>query len=158
MSDNAFLQTLEAIAELAQAHPDYQFEYIQPYIDQLRVVENTNSWSKGIANQWDELSETRQEACRQIFDYALLRARQTNYRPVNELDAFLDRQLYGVQDTQSPKKGLVSQALKQIEERKRPPSPPAGPPGPPPSRHPGRTNPLNPRNLPPGPLGKPPEG
>ena len=151
MSDNAFHQTLKAIAELAQAHPDYQFEYIQPYIDQLRVVEDSESWSKGISTQWQELSDTRQEACKQIFDYALLRARQTNYRPVNELDAFLDRQLYGVQDTQSAKKGLVSQALKQIEERKRPPSPP---PGPPPSRHPGRTNPLNPRNLPPA---KPPE-
>lgn len=144
MSD-AFYQTLEQIAKLALRQPHYQFEYIQPYVDQLLAIDDQASWCEGLYQQWQQMALPRQEACQQLFDYALLLAKQATYEPVNELDAFLERQLYGVQDTQAAQKGLVSQALKQYESSRRPP--PAA------TRHPGRTNPLSPRNLP-----KPPEG
>lgn len=148
MSDT-FGQILEQIARLARQHPDYRFEYIHAYTSQLAPELDPAPWIEHLELQWQALPLARQEACRQIFDYALLQARQATYQPVNELDLFLERQLYGIQDEQVVHKGAVSQALKQLEDRgnKRPagrtPAAPAA----------GRTNPLNPRQLP-----KPPEG
>lgn len=151
-----FRQTLEQIARLAGEHPEYRFEHIHSYTSQLTPTSDSKAWISELEQQWRELPAPRQEACQQIFDYALLRARQTTYRPVNALDAFLERQLYGIEDDQIVHKGSVSQALRSLEERKRPPAPPPAPqPAPPASagrpQAAGRTNPLSPRHLPKGP-------
>lgn len=169
MSDAAsdsFRRSLEQIADLARRHPDYRFEYIQSYISQLGSEGEVTPWIETLDAQWREMPAPRREACLNMFENALLLARQATYRPVNELDAFLERQLYGVQDEQAVLKGTVSQVLKQLDERRRatnPPSPgtapmpqgsalPAMPVGRPPAA--GRTNPLNPRQIPKGPEDK----
>lgn len=166
MSDAAsdsFRRSLEQIADLARKHPDYRFEYIQSYISQLGSAGDSGLWVAELDQQWQELPPPRQEACQQMFDFALLRARQATYRPINKLDAFLERQLHGVEDEEAVLKGTVSQVLRQLEERKQraaapPPGPPPGPqgsamPAMPVGRPPaaGRTNPLNPRQIPKGP-------
>lgn len=167
MSDatsDSFRRTLDQIADLAHKHPDYRFEYIHSYISQLTALGDPAAWAAEIDAQWQELPPPRQEACQQLFDHALLRARQANYRPVNRLDAFLERQLHGVEDEEAVLKGTVSQVLRQLEERKRAQQPQPTPtqlpplqpqpvqPGPP-HKAPaaGRTNPLNPRQIPKGP-------
>ncbi|MGV3524377.1 MAG: hypothetical protein ACO1RX_09135 [Candidatus Sericytochromatia bacterium] len=141
----SFRQTLEHIAQVVQQHPEYLFEGIAAYTRRLQNGEPVAAWIDEIVQQWQELSAPRQEACQQIFDYALLRARQATYRPVNALDQFLENQLYGIQDGEVVQKSAVSQALRQLDEqvRKRPPAP-AGRTAP----VAGRTNPLNPRQLP----------
>ncbi|HEY9841064.1 MAG TPA: hypothetical protein V6D23_11455 [Candidatus Obscuribacterales bacterium] len=160
MSDSkrdSFRRILEQIASLARMHPDYRFEYIQNYASQLGS-QSDQAWIDELDAQWQELPAPRQEACLQLFDYALLQARQATYRPVNPLDAFLERQLFGIEDEEAVQKGTVSQALRQFEERKRPAAAPGsatGPATPPPASPPagrtpaaGRTNPLNPRQIP----------
>ncbi|PKL76138.1 MAG: hypothetical protein CVV27_11835 [Candidatus Melainabacteria bacterium HGW-Melainabacteria-1] len=160
MSDTQrFRQLLEQIAELTGKHPDYRFEHIDSMMGSL--AGDAAGWVMTLDAQWQELSPQRQEALAQIFEHALLRARQATYRPLNALDAFLERQLYGIEDEQIIQKSAVSQALKQYEERRRPPvgqpaSPaPASPPVPGRSPAAGRTNPLSPRQLPKGPEGSP---
>ncbi len=147
---DSFRQILEQIARLAVEHPDYRFEHIQSYTSQLTPGSKTSTWVQELDKQWQEMPAPRQEACQQMFDYALLRARQATYKPVNALDAFLERQLYGIEDDQIVHKGSVSQALKTLEERKRPPAQPPAPAAQPINRHQaaGRTNPLSPRHLP----------
>lgn len=175
----AFREVLEQVTRLASQHPEHQFELIQPYIDELhqaRQNQGAEAWRDSLLSQWAELSEARQQACLDMFQHALQTARQATYTPVNDLDLFLEKRLYGIQDEEAVSKGLVSQALKQVQEqqeqmsRKRAPSPPptppnaaAPPPGtgpmktPPPKQAPlppraGRTNPLPPHP------GRPPEG
>lgn len=178
---DSFRQILGQIAELAARHPDYRFEHIDSYIRQLGSGDS-KPWIEAIDKDFQQLPPARQEACQQLFEYALLRARQTTYRPVNDLDAFLERQFYGIEDDQVIQKSAVSQALKQIDDRRRianspapqpgpqagpPPGPPPGPQGQalpqvplhPPAARPapaaGRTNPLNPRQIPKGGEGDP---
>ncbi len=152
MTETSFSSILEQITKLHQKHPDYTFEYIQEHIAILDDEDSSQAWVVKLYNQWQEMSEPRQQACTQIFQAALLRAQQSTYRPINDLDAFLERQLYGIQDDQVVHKGLVSAALKQRDQQKeqqqdalrnrqvRP-------------NRPGRTNPLNSVVLP----SRPPE-
>ena len=144
---HSFKQTLEQIAELASQHPDYTFEWIQSWIQVLHQGQASADWVQELVSQWSQLSEPRRDVCQQLFGQALLRARQATYQPLNALDMFLERYLYGVQDEQIVHKSRVSQTLKQVEEtqRNRPPARPMPPPG---SPRAGRTNPLPPTRLP----------
>ena len=166
--NEAFGKTLKDIVEVAVAHPAYNFELIQSYISELRAASDEagrTAWQDKLNQQFAELTEPRQQACQDLFTYALRLARQATYTPVNDLDVFLEKQIYGVQDDQAINKGLVSQVLKAAEQaeaaRKRPPvQPPQRGTGPvkpqsaalTPQQRAGRTNPL-----PPVP-GRPPEG
>ena len=136
-----FRQILEHIGSIARHHPDYRFEYIDHFTRKLAPELDHMPWVEDLHSQWQSMPAPRQEVCQEIFAAALLQARQTTYQPLNELDLFLERQLYGIQDEQVVHKGAVSQALKQFEDRKRPPAPPRAPVS-------GHTNPLNPRQLP----------
>lgn len=146
MTDTPFSSVLEQIAELHQKHPDYTFEYIHEYIVDLDEEDAPKAWVVKLYNQWQEMSEPRQQACAQIFQAALHRAQQATYRPVNALDAFLERQLYGIQDEKVVEKGLVSAALKQREQQREEQDNARRPARP---LRPGRTNPLNSVVLPP---------
>lgn len=156
MTETSFSSILEQITQLHQKHPDYTFEYIQEHIAVLDDEDSSQAWVVKLYNQWQEMSEPRQQACTQIFQAALLRAQQSTYRPVNDLDAFLERQLYGIQDDQVVHKGLVSAALKQRDQQRDQQRDPQKDPPPEALRHrqvrpnrPGRTNPLNSVVLPP---------
>jgi len=142
---NSFQETLELIARLAEKHPDYEFEPIQSYIETLHQSSSVEAWVQQLNQDLDEMLPHRADICQQIFEHALLKARQATYKPVNDLDAFLERYLYGIKDEKAVQKGSVSQAIKKMEEqqqRKRvPPSPRAGrtnPLPPPPGMSPGR--------------------
>lgn len=145
---NSFQETLELIARLAQKHPDYEFELIQTYIQELHQSPNTEVWVQKLSQDLEQMLPHRADICQQIFEHALLKARQATYKPVNQLDAFLERYLYGIKDDQAVQKGSVSQAVKKLEEQQRKRVTP-------PSRA-GRTNPLPPQTLPQHP-GRPPE-
>ncbi|MBF2052860.1 MAG: hypothetical protein IGS03_05260 [Candidatus Sericytochromatia bacterium] len=147
----AFTQTLEAIAALAQKHPDYQFEMIHNWTQQIQSGQSTPAdWVQEVTRQWQAMPDARRDICQQIFEQSLLRAKQATYQPVNALDAFLERYLYGIQDEQVIQKSLVSKTLKQIDDsQRRSQTAPIRPPQPGPSPggltpRAGRTNPLPP--------------
>ncbi len=152
MTDTSFSGILKKIAQLHQQHPDYTFDHIMEHIHTLEDAESPEAWVVELYNQFQEMSAPRQHICQQIFESALQRAQQATYRPVNALDQFLERQLYGIQDEKIVEKGLIGQFLEQqkaekaekAEQARRRPRPP----------RPGRTNPLSPNALP----GRPPEG
>jgi len=148
---DSFRQTLEQIAALARQHPEHEFEGIQSWVQTLHQGQTSTDWVETLESQWQALPEPRQDVCQQIFAHALLRARQATYQPLNALDAFLERYLYGVQDEQIVQKSAVSQTLKQIDESQRrapvrTPQHPHQPAAPPPRA--GRTHPLPPTRLP----------
>ena len=118
MTETSFSSILEQIVQLHQLHPDYTFEYIQEHIVVLDDEDSGQAWIVKLYNQWQEMSEARQQACSQIFQAALHRAQQATYRPVNDLDSFLERQLYGIQDDQVVHKGLISAVLKQRDQQR----------------------------------------
>lgn len=115
-----FTTALEAIVGIAAQHPDYRFELIQPWVDQLQ---NRSLTVAALATQLSELSPERQRVGLDMFEYALLRARQATYQPRNALDTFIEQQLYGVQDAQAIEKSLVGEFLRQQEAAARPPKP-----------------------------------
>lgn len=113
-----FTAALEAIVGIATAHPDYRFEIIQSWVDQLKDQSLT---IPALVAQLGELSPERQRVGLDMFEYALLRARQATYRPRNALDTFIEQQLYGVQDAQAIEKSLVGEFLRQQEARAKAP-------------------------------------
>lgn len=150
---NSFQESLELIAQLAARYPDYEFELIQSYVQllhqDLQRGQTAEAWIQNLTQLLAEMPPHRADICHQLFDHALLKAKQATYQPVNELDAFLERYLYGIKDEKAVQKGTVSQALRQMEDqqRKRTPQPP-------PAARAGRTNPLP--GPPPGPPPSPP--
>ncbi|MGE3728154.1 MAG: hypothetical protein AB7I41_21545 [Candidatus Sericytochromatia bacterium] len=142
---------IQDVYQLSQAHPDYVFEMIQDFVSQLRSNEEPQALIDHWVKQLSALSEPRQEAGLRMFEYALLKARQSTYHPVNAMDAFIERQLYGVSDEKAIEKGTVSQLLRaqQAQGTGQLQEPPAVRKPPRTSNQP--TNPLNPRNLPPVP-------
>lgn len=157
MTDTPFSSILEQIAELHHKHPDHTFAYIQEYIALLDDEDSPKAWVVKLYNQWQEMSVPRQQVCTQIFQTALQQAQQATYRPVNDLDAFLERQIYGIQDEKVVEKGLISAALEQQKQQRQHAQNKASESPMPhdaarrnlrPNR-PGRTNPLNSVVLPP---------
>jgi DNA-binding transcriptional regulator YbjK len=149
MPDSAYSeqlqQVLQDVYKLSQTHPEYVFEMIQDFVLQLKSSAEPQKLIEHWVKQLSALSEPRQEAGLRMFEYALLKARQSTYHPVNAMDAFIERQLYGVTDEKAIEKGTVSQLLRSQQQSE-----------PTPVRKPPRTstqptNPLNPRNLPPMP-------
>lgn len=138
-----FRKILEEILMVSQAHPTYQFEVIQEFVDTLKQATQPEHHIQHWVQELAVLPEARQEAGVRIFEYALLRARQSTYQPVNALDRFIERQLYGIQDEKIVENAVISQLLRSQQETA-------------PVRKPSRTtqptNPLNPRNLPPSPM------
>ncbi|PIQ26306.1 hypothetical protein COW36_15050 [bacterium (Candidatus Blackallbacteria) CG17_big_fil_post_rev_8_21_14_2_50_48_46] len=145
-----FRHTLQAVLEIGKAHPDFRFELIQEYAERLKSSQDPTLLINDWVRQLEELEIPRQEAGVRIFEYALLQARQATYRPLNPLDGFIERQLYGIQDEKMVENGTISQILKSQSETLASPMRKA-----PRSSQP--TNPLNPRNLPPAPPNLPPK-
>lgn len=136
-----FRKILQEVLALSQTHPTYNFELIQEFVETLRQASQPESQIQTWVEELSVLPEARQEAGLRIFEYALLKARQATYRPVNSLDRFIEYQLFGIQDEKIVENATISQILRAQQESV------------PPVRKPPRstqpTNPLNPRNLPP---------
>lgn len=139
-TDAEFENILNDILALSQQFPQYRFEQIHHYVEALRQGQQSVSQ---LVDEFRQILPERQDVGLNIFNYALTRAKQANYQPVNGLDTFIEHQLYGVQDDKVVEKGLVGNLVRQNEPKPVPPQrPPKRPGGKP-------TNPLNPRALPP---------
>lgn len=88
-------QVIQDVYQLSQAHPDDVFEMIQDFVLQLRNNEEPQAQIYYWVKQLSALSEPRQEAGLRMFEYALLKARQSTYNPVNAMDAFISQPSWG---------------------------------------------------------------